>query len=117
MLPVNPVAIGGAGGLFREMTWEMSFGGVEVSQIAPPSQKAKLPTTELSGTALGIDLGLKDLMAGSDCSKVEAQQFYRDVEPALASAQRAGKKARTKAIHARSRTKGRVASTNSQRAW
>ena len=64
-------------------------------------QKAKLPTTELSGTALGIDLGLKDLMAGSDGSKVEAQQFYRDLEPALATAQRAGKKDRTRAIHAK----------------
>jgi hypothetical protein len=51
--------------------------------------------------AIGIDLGLKDLMADSDGNKVEAQRFYRDLEPALATAQRAGKKDRVRAIHAR----------------
>ena len=50
---------------------------------------------------LGIDLGLKDLAAFSDGRKEEARQFYRDLEPALAVAQRAAKKARTKAIHAK----------------
>lgn len=51
--------------------------------------------------AVGIDLGLKDLCATSDGSTVEAQRFYRDLEPALATAQRAGKKHRVKAIHAK----------------
>jgi IS605 OrfB family transposase len=40
-------------------------------------------------------------MAGSDGSRVEAQSFYRDLAPKLAVAQRAGKKERTKAIHAK----------------
>jgi IS605 OrfB family transposase len=44
---------------------------------------------------------LKDLMAGSDGSKVEAQSFYRNLEPALAVAQRAHKDKRVKAIHAK----------------
>jgi IS605 OrfB family transposase len=50
---------------------------------------------------VGIDLGLKELAALSSGEKVAAQRFYRDLEPALATAQRAGKKARTRAIHAR----------------
>jgi len=65
-------------------------------------QKTQRPKASvLNQTALGIDLGLKDLMAGSDGFKVEAQSFYRDLEPKLAVAQRAGKKERTKAIHAK----------------
>ena len=51
--------------------------------------------------AIGIDLGLKDLYATSDCATVQAQRFYRDLEPALSTAQRAGKKRRVKAIHAK----------------
>lgn len=51
--------------------------------------------------AIGIDLGLKEFMVDSEGSKVEAQRFYRDLEPALAVAQRAGKKDRTRALHAK----------------
>lgn len=51
--------------------------------------------------AVGIDLGLKDMMVASDGTSVEAQRFYRDLEPALAVAQRAGKKQRVKSIHAK----------------
>ncbi len=52
--------------------------------------------------SVGIDLGLKEFAAFSDeTGSVEAERFYRDMEPALAIAQRAGKKARTKAIHAK----------------
>ena len=64
-------------------------------------RSGKSKAVDISQSALGIDLGLKDLMAGSDGSKVEAQSFYRDLEPALAAAQRAGKKDRAKAIHAK----------------
>jgi putative transposase len=62
-----------------------------------------LPVAQLidSLNAVGIDLGLKDLYATSNGSTVEAQRFYRDLEPALATAQRAGKKQRVKAIHAK----------------
>jgi putative transposase len=48
---------------------------------------------------VGIDLGLKDLVATSDGEKVSAPQFYRGLEPKLAIAQRAGKKDRVRAIH------------------
>ncbi len=53
--------------------------------------------------ALGIDLGLKRLAAFSDESleNIEAPRFYRDLEPALARAQRAGKKDRVRAVHAK----------------
>jgi transposase len=52
---------------------------------------------------LGIDLGLKDFAAFSDeaLENVEAQRFYRDLEPALAVAQRANKKRKTRAVHAK----------------
>jgi putative transposase len=51
--------------------------------------------------SLGIDLGLREFAAFSDpdVPPVEAKRFYRDLEPKLASAQRARKKHRTRAIH------------------
>ncbi|RCJ06847.1 RNA-guided endonuclease InsQ/TnpB family protein [Cupriavidus necator] len=52
-------------------------------------------------TEVGIDLGLKELFATSDAQTVDAPQFYRDLEPKLATAQRAGKKNRMRALHAR----------------
>ncbi|MDR4127202.1 RNA-guided endonuclease InsQ/TnpB family protein [Yanghanlia caeni] len=52
-------------------------------------------------TSIGIDLGLQELIATSDGRKVPAQRFYRDLEPALAIAQRANKKQRVRAIHAK----------------
>lgn len=55
----------------------------------------------VDGGAIGLDLGLKDLAALSDGSKVAAERFYRDLEPALATAQRAHKSKRVKAIHAK----------------
>jgi IS605 OrfB family transposase len=65
-------------------------------------KKAPKPVDcELNDSAIAFDLGLKDLMAASNGLKVEAQRFYRDLEPALAVAQRAGKKDRVKAIHAK----------------
>lgn len=57
--------------------------------------------SQVSAHALGIDLGLKDLMADSQGGKVQAQQFYRGLEAKLAVAQRAGNKHRTRAIHAK----------------
>jgi IS605 OrfB family transposase len=58
------------------------------------------PITQVANSALGIDLGLKELMARSDGMKVPADRFYRDLEPLLANAQRAGKKDRVRALHA-----------------
>lgn len=54
---------------------------------------------------VGIDLGLKDLATLSTGDKVEAPRFYRDLEPKLAAAQRAGKKDRAKVIHAKIRNR------------
>ena len=66
---------------------------VKVAKSAPTEGRADL----------GIDLGLKDFAGFSDESidNIEAPQFYRDLEPALAVAQRANKKQRVKALHAR----------------
>ncbi len=50
---------------------------------------------------VGIDLGLKMLATLSDGSTIEAPRFYREAEAALACAQRARKKRRIKAIHAK----------------
>ena len=51
--------------------------------------------------AAGIDLGLTDLVATSDGLTVENARFYRDLEPALVVAQRANKKSRVQALHAK----------------
>src|SRR6202795_2807694 len=53
--------------------------------------------------SLGIDLGLKTFAAFSDeaLPPIEAERFYRDLEPALARAQRARQRQRTRAIHAK----------------
>ena len=69
--------------------------------VTSPSWPKAVDLTQVSPQALGIDLGLKDLMTDSRGQKVEAQQFYRDLEPRLAVAQRAGHKGRVKAIHAK----------------
>ncbi len=50
---------------------------------------------------VGIDLGLKMLATLSDGSTIEAPRFYREAEAALACAQRARKRRRIKAIHAK----------------
>jgi putative transposase len=50
---------------------------------------------------VGIDLGLKEFVAMSEGFKVPAPHLYRDAEAALATAQRAGKRKRVKAIHAK----------------
>jgi putative transposase len=52
-------------------------------------------------TFVGIDLGLKDLATLSDGRKIHAPRFYRASEAALATAQRARKTKRTRAIHAK----------------
>jgi hypothetical protein len=53
--------------------------------------------------SLGIDLGLRTFAAFTDeaLPPIEAERFYRDLEPALAHAQRARHRNRTRAIHAK----------------
>lgn len=50
---------------------------------------------------VGIDLGLKDFATLSNGEKIASQNIYRGAERALGVAQRANKKARIKAIHAK----------------
>jgi transposase len=49
--------------------------------------------------AVGIDLGLKDIAATSDGDKLQAGQFYRNIEQKIASAQRRGHQCQTKRLH------------------
>jgi putative transposase len=58
------------------------------------------PAKSTGTSSIGIDLGLKDFACMSDGSKIEAQRIYRGAEAALATAQRANKTKRVKAIHA-----------------
>ena len=51
--------------------------------------------------SVGIDLGLKDFLTTSDGFKEEGARFYRDLEESIATAQRAGKKDRVRALHAK----------------
>ena len=63
-----------------------------------------VPSAEPRSSArrdVGIDLGLEDLVATSDGGKLSAPQFYRGLEPKLVIAQRAVKKHRVRAIHAK----------------
>ncbi|MBP8278474.1 MAG: transposase [Propionivibrio sp.] len=62
------------------------------------------PASTATG-AVGIDLGLKEFLATSDGLTIAGHRFYRDLEPALAIAQRAGKKQRVKAIHAKTKAR------------
>lgn len=55
----------------------------------------------LSSSAIGIDLGLKSFAATSAGEVFEARRFYREIEPQLAVAQRANKKDRMRALHAK----------------
>ncbi|MEJ6003791.1 RNA-guided endonuclease InsQ/TnpB family protein [Paucibacter soli] len=83
------------GGTFSEDSrgrWFLNV-AIEIPELCGPR-----PHVE---SEIGVDLGLKELMTDSNGQKIQAQRFYRDLEPALAVAQRAGKKDRAKAIHAK----------------
>jgi len=55
--------------------------------------------------AVGVDLGIKTAATMSDGSVYDGGQPYREIEPALAIAQRARKKQRTKALHAKAKNR------------
>jgi putative transposase len=59
---------------------------------------AKFPT---GSSEIGIDLGLKTLATCSNGEKIENPKYYHRLETKLATAQRAGNRVRTKAIHAK----------------
>lgn len=61
-----------------------------------------ISTMEFKGTSIiGIDLGLKSLITCSDGTKIDAPRIYRKYEEKLGISQRAKKKNRTRAIHAK----------------
>ncbi|MGL5935433.1 MAG: RNA-guided endonuclease InsQ/TnpB family protein, partial [Cetobacterium sp.] len=57
--------------------------------------------TTTATSAVGVDLGLKETATPSAGKPLAAGHFYRDMEGSLGKAQRANKKARVKAIHAK----------------
>ena len=63
----------------------------------------QVPTQEETKgkSAIGIDLGLKNTANCSDGTKLVRGNFYRDMQSKLGIAQRANKKKRVKAIHAK----------------
>lgn len=73
---------------------------IEVPELIGPPLPRQPP-----GLEVGIDLGLKALAAFSDGTVIQAPRFYRDLEEDLAVAQRAGKRRRTRAIHAKIRNR------------
>lgn len=58
------------------------------------------PQASIGTASVGIDLGLKETAVASDGQRIEGR-FYRKLESKLGLAQRAGKKARVRAIHAK----------------
>ena len=63
--------------------------------------EAPVPATTQGASAIGIDLGLKDLAVCSDGTRLEGRKPYRTLEQKLGIAQRARQKQRVKAIHAK----------------
>ena len=78
-------------GSFNEDSRGRWYFNVAVEVEVLPSQGA---------SAVGIDLGLKECATTSDGDKLQGR-WFRELEPQLAAAQRARKKKRVKAIHAK----------------
>jgi putative transposase len=78
-----------------------------VARVRSGLEQTRKPAAEaiLKGfvPSVGIDLGLTRFAAFSDpdLPPLDAQRFYRDLEPKLACAQRARHRSRTRAIHAK----------------
>jgi putative transposase len=83
--------------------WYLNIGVPRAQRVG--GERDKPPAGSIldrSVPSLGIDLGLTRFAAFSDGRPpIEAERFYRDLEPALARAQRARRRARTRAIHAK----------------
>jgi putative transposase len=85
----------GAGSISEDARgrWYVNFSVKVKKQTKPPTGEVEQST--------GIDLGLKDFMATSDGYVVSLEKHYRKLEGDLATAQRANRKARVRAIHAK----------------
>jgi putative transposase len=65
------------------------------------SVKVEKKPASTASKSVGIDLGLKAFATCSDGLTIDADKLYREMEPKLAMAQRAGKKRLVKTIHAK----------------
>lgn len=88
----------------------MKFGAGSFNADARGNWYINLPCKVAAGEsslvgAVGIDLGLKTLATLSSGDKIEMPRFYRESEQALATAQRARKTKRARAIHAKARNR------------
>ena len=63
--------------------------------------KVRTVSKSAATRVIGIDLGLKDFLVTSDGVKADSHRFYRDLAPNSSAAQRANKKQRVKALHAK----------------
>jgi len=82
-------------------SWGLGEHELRAGSLSQDARVKPLARQAPTGDAVGIDLGLKELAAFSDGQTVEAERFYRDLEPALAVAQRAGNRKRVQSIHAK----------------
>lgn len=90
----------------RDLQDGQTFGAGSFSQNAQGHWFVNLPVevdadTSSGTTAVGIDLGLKDLAVLSTGEAVATKQWYRKTEPKLAVAQRGRKKRQVTKLHAR----------------
>jgi putative transposase len=94
-------------GNFSEDSRGRWYLNVCVPRVRSCAEQTRKPAAEavLEGLvpSVGIDLGLTRFAAFSDpdLPPLDAQRLYRDLEPKLACAQRARKRSRTRAIHAK----------------
>jgi transposase len=84
--------------------WYLNVCVPRAQRVSDSKEKPSIGSIlDRSVPSLGIDLGLKTFAAFSDeaLPPIEAERFYRDLEPALARAQRARHRNRSRAIHAK----------------
>ena len=87
--------------LLEEATWKSGcFAQDSVGDwwlCLPTVQKVSQSVAQKE--AVGLDLGLKDIVATSDGDKLEAGHFYRSIERKIADAQRRGHYRQAKRLH------------------
>nr|WP_232072462.1 transposase [Paraburkholderia pallida] len=64
-------------------------------------EKTPMPATGMGVKSVGLDLGLKDFAGTSDGHVITLERHYRNLEKEVAKAQRARKRARVRALHAK----------------
>ena len=94
----------------RDLAEGQTFGAGSFSQDSQGRWYINLPVEvenlqSAGGDAIGIDLGLKDLAAISDGSKIEHPAHYRRMEQRIATAQRAKHKRQVKKLHAKAKAR------------